>query len=178
MRKHLRNLICSGLVFAAAPVFAGPKDEIALIKKVFQEIQPGSLARNREYCGYIGFDEDGELVASKARKGRKSSCTPRDPRNIEVIIASYHTHGGYEGHDGYEVPSVDDIESDEAEGIDGYVATPGGRLWYIDTEDMTISLVCGAGCLIQAEGYEPEPDADIRESYTYDELVTWYDGDQ
>lgn len=148
------------------------------MKQVFNEIQPKSFKRNREYCGYIGLDEAGELVASKPRRGRKASCVPRNPRNIEVIIASYHTHGGYEGHDGYEVPSVDDIESDEAEGIDGYVATPGGRLWYIDTEDMTISLVCGPRCLVSAEGYVPEPEADIRPFYSYEDLVTWYEVDQ
>ncbi|MEE2944298.1 MAG: DUF4329 domain-containing protein [Pseudomonadota bacterium] len=175
MRSTLRPMISILAVFAATSLTAGPRDEVALMKEVFEEIQPLSLDRNREYCGYIGLDENGELVASPARKGRKSSCRPRNPRNIEVIIASYHTHGGYEGHDAYEVPSVDDIESDEAEGIDGYVATPGGRLWFIDTEDMTISLVCGPKCLTHAEGYVSEPDADIRDFYTYEELVTWYE---
>lgn len=177
MQTPFRLLICSALLAGATASFAGPKEEVALIKEVFHEIQPLSFKRNREYCGYIGLDEDGELVASKPKRGRKSSCLARDPREIEVIVASYHTHGGYEGHDAYEVPSVDDIESDEAEGIDGYVATPSGRLWFIDTEDMTISELCGPGCLPQAEGYEPEPDADIRDFYTYDELVTWYEGD-
>lgn len=177
MQTPFRLLICSAFLAAASATLAGPQEEIDLMKQVFEEIQPLSLKRNREYCGYIGLDENGELVASKPRRGRKASCTPRDPRNIEVILASYHTHGGYEGNDAYEVPSVDDIESDESEGIDGYVATPGGRFWYIDTEDMTISQICGAGCLIQAEDYVPEPDSDIRLSYTYDELVTWYEGD-
>lgn len=177
MQTPIRLLICSILLSSASATFADPQAEVALVKQVFQEIQPLSFERNREYCGYIGLDENGELVASKPKRGRKSSCTPRDPRNIEVILASYHTHGGYEGDDAYEVPSVDDIESDEAEGIDGYVATPGGRFWYIDTEEMTISQICGAGCLIQAEDYVAEPDSDIWVSYTYDELVTWYEGD-
>lgn len=177
MQTTIRSLICGLALMAAMPAEADPNAEIALVSDLFNQIQPESLRRNREYCGYIGLDADGELVASKPRRGRKSSCTPRDPREIEVILASYHTHGGYEGHDGYEVPSVDDIESDEAEGIDGYVATPGGRLWYIDTEDMTISLVCGPKCLISAEDYAPEPDAEIQDFYSYDELVELYEED-
>lgn len=177
MYRAIQPVVATFMVLAASTASAGPRAEVALIKEVFEEIQPLSFEKNREYCGYIGLDADGELVASEPRRGRKSSCTPRDPRNIVVILASYHTHGGYEGHDAYEVPSVDDIESDEAEGIDGYVATPGGRLWYIDTEDMVISQLCRAGCVPQAEGYVPEPDADIRQSYSYEELVTWYEGD-
>jgi hypothetical protein len=39
------------------------------------------------------------------------------------------------------------MEGDADEGIDGYVATPGGRLWYIDTVDMVASQLCGIGCL-------------------------------
>ena len=177
MQIPIRILICSVLFLPATKTLADPDQEIRLIKRVFQAIQALSLEQDREYCGYIGLNDEGVLIASRPKRGRKSSCTPSDPDDIEIIIASYHTHGGYDGSDAYEVPSVDDIESDEAEGIDGYVATPSGRLWFIDTEDMMISQICGIGCLEQAEGYVPEPGSDIRLSYSYDELVIWYDGD-
>ena len=174
MKTPIHALICVAFSIGASPLLAESKAEIALMKEVFAEIQPLSFQRNREYCGYIGYDVDGNLVASEARRGRKSSCRPKDPENIEVIIASYHTHGAYNGDEGSEVPSVEDMEGDQAEGIDGYVATPGGRMWYVDSEDMVISQICGVGCLDQDPEFEPYVDAGIEVSYTYDELVTWF----
>lgn len=174
MKTPIHALICFAFSIGASPLLADSKAEIALMKEVFAEIQPLSFKRNREYCGYIGYDFDGNLVASEARRGRKSSCRPRDPENIEVIIASYHTHGAYNGDEGSEVPSVEDMEGDQAEGIDGYVATPGGRFWYVDSEDMVISQICGVGCLDQDPDFEPHLGAGIEDSYTYDELVTWF----
>lgn len=176
MKTPIRAVIGLALAISASPVYADSKAEIALMKKVFAEIQPLSFKRNREYCGYIGYDFDGNLVASEARRGRKSSCRPRDPVEIEVIIASYHTHGAYNNDEGSEVPSVEDMEGDEAEGIDGYVATPGGRMWYVDTEVMEISQICGVGCLDQDPDFE-RYDVTIENSYSYDELVEWFEGD-
>ena len=115
MKTPIRAVIGLALAISASPVYADSKAEIALMKKVFAEIQPLSFKRNREYCGYIGYDFDGNLVASEARRGRKSSCRPRDPVELEVIIASYHTHGAYNNDEGSEVPSVEDMEGDEAE---------------------------------------------------------------
>lgn len=177
MRNPFPWLIAAAIAVSAGTVAADSKQEIALMKRVFAEIQPLSFERNREYCGYIGYDFDGKLVASEARRGRASSCRPKDPRNIEVIIASYHTHGAYNGDEGSEVPSVEDMEGDQSEGIDGYVATPGGRMWYVDTEDMVISQICGVGCLDQDPEFEPYTDVKIERSYSYDELVEWFEGD-
>lgn len=174
MKTPIHALIGIAFAIGASPVTADSKAEIALMKRVFAEIQPLSFERNREYCGYIGYDEDGKLVASEARRGRKSSCRPRDPVNIEVIIASYHTHGAYNNDEGSEVPSVEDMEGDQSEGIDGYVATPGGRMWYVDSEDMVISQICGVGCLDQDPDFVPYGDVGIETSYTYDELITWF----
>ncbi|MEO0851346.1 MAG: DUF4329 domain-containing protein, partial [Pseudomonadota bacterium] len=74
---------------------------------------------------------------------------------------------------GHEVPSVSDMEGDADEGIDGYVATPGGRLWYIDTEDMVTYQICGRGCLPQDPAFTAFPDGWIAESYSYDQLVDY-----
>lgn len=174
MKTPIRALIGLAFFVSASSVHADSQEEIALMKEVFAELQPLSFERNREYCGYIGYDIDGNLIASEARRGRKSSCRARDPIDIEVIIASYHTHGAYNNDEGSEVPSVDDMEGDQAEGIDGYVATPGGRLWYVDSEDMVISQICGLGCLYQDPDFVPYGDVGIEASYTYDELVTWF----
>ena len=151
----------------------GPQSdaEVALARAVLSQLQPISIAENVEYCGYIGFDENGNLTASQATRGDIGSCLADDPVNLAVIVASYHTHGGYSSDYFNEVPSVDDVEGDEAEGIDGYVATPGGRLWYIDTEDMVMSQICGMACLPADPLFQPGSDGLIAESYSYDELV-------
>lgn len=121
------------------PDSANSTKEAALARSVLSDLQAQSFVLNREFCGYIGLDSAGILIASAATQGTLDSCLADDPPEIAVITASYHTHGAYSPDYINEVPSVDDFEADEAEGIDGYVATPGGRLWYIDTQDGQIS---------------------------------------
>jgi len=146
-------------------------EELALVKEVFAELQLKSFRWNREFCGYIGFDDTGALVATKPAPGKRFKCFAEEPEELEIIVSSYHTHAAA-AHSFYdEVPSGADMESDEERGIDGWVATPGGRLWYIDTEDMVASQICGVGCLpMDAEYIEGELGL-IAESYTYEELV-------
>ena len=144
--------------------------EVALAKAVLGMLQEQSAAENAEYCGYIGYDIYGSLVASVAEAGGSDWCEPVWPEDLEVV-ASYHTHAGYDPNAWSEVPSASDMESDESEGIDGYVSTPGGRLWYIDTTDMVASQICGIGCLPQAPECVPAPEDDIRQAYAYRELV-------
>ena len=70
-----------------------------------------------------------------------------------------------------EVPSGADMEGDEAEGIDGWVGTPGGRLWYIDTTDMITRQICGIGCIPSDPDFVRGDSGLIEQSYSYDELV-------
>lgn len=49
-----------------------------------------------------------------------------------MIVASLHTHGAFEYVMPAECPSVVDVEAGESEGINGYVSTSGGRLWFVD----------------------------------------------
>lgn len=144
--------------------------EVALAKAVLGMLQVQSAEENAEYCGYIGDDIYGSLIASVAERGGSDGCEPVWPDDLEVV-ASYHTHAGYDPNAWSELPSASDMESDEAEGIDGYVSTPGGRLWYIDTTDMVTSQICGIGCLLQAPGFVPAPEDDIRDSYSYGALI-------
>jgi hypothetical protein len=159
------------LLCLAAPVWAQEAQELALIKALFAQINPISIEENIEYCGYIGLDEAGNLIASGATPGEEASCLADDPVEIAVITASWHTHGGHSPDYFNEVPSTDDYEGDEEMGIDGWVATPGGRLWYIDTTDGIMSQVCGVGCLPMDAGYDSNDTGVIEDSYTYDELV-------
>jgi len=164
---------CQAVSEANMPFSAS--DEETLARKVFAQLQPLSFENDREYCGYIGFDFDGNLAASEANKGTVDGCTPQEPAALDIITSSYHTHGAYGEDYASETPSVDDIESDEAEGVDGWVATPGGRLWFIDTEDMTLSQVCSIGCLEADPNFVEDSEIPIEQSYTYDELVSYFD---
>ncbi len=172
----LRVTFCCVFAVASTGIFAADESaEVTLAREVLSALQPISTRENVEYCGYIGFDADGALKASEAVPGGSDWCEPEVPDDLD-IVASYHTHAGYDPTSWSEIPSGDDMESDEAEGIDGYVSTPGGRFWYIDTEDMVTFQLCGIGCLPQDPAFKPAPADGIKQSYTYDELVEKIDG--
>jgi len=161
---------------AASLIFAGQTAaqdtaEVALVKRIFADLQPVSVAMNTEYCGYIGYDANGVLIASDPTMGGADSCLPDDPHTIDTLVASYHTHGAYSDAYFNEVPSGEDVEGDEAEGIDGYVATPAGRLWYVDTQDMIVSQICGIGCLPRDPQFQRDPEFAVAQSYSYADLV-------
>ncbi len=159
------------ILAATSMAFAqGSEDEAAFAKQLLSDLQPTSTRQNVELCGYIGTDGNGVLRASGPERGGADWCEPDWPDDLEVT-ASYHTHAGYDPDSWSEIPSGDDMESDEAEGIDGYVSTPGGRFWYIDTEDMVTFQLCGIGCLPSDPDFRPAPEDGIQPSYTYDELV-------
>ena len=120
--------------------------EIRFAKRVLDAAQAASIANNREYCGYIGLNDQGDFVATPAKQGRQNSCLARRPRDIQ-ILASYHTHGAFTTDYDTEVPSVSDLEADIFEGIDGYIATPGGRVWYDDSSREAAVLLCGPNCV-------------------------------
>lgn len=146
-------------------------DEEALVRSIFADLNPRSIQDQVEYCGYIGFTQDGELAYSQPTRGDEGSCLSDDPYILELITASYHTHGGFSTDYSSELPSGTDMEGDEEEGIDGWVATPGGRLWYIDTTDMITRQIRGIGCLPSDPEFIAGDSGIIEQSYSYDELV-------
>ena len=166
----LKKIAFAALV-APSVLTAQSIDEEALIRATFAELNPISIAENVEFCGYLGFTAEGELAVSEPTRGDESSCLSDDPENLELIVASYHTHAGFSTDYNSELPSGTDMEGDEEEGIDGWVATPGGRLWYIDTTDMVTWQVCGIGCLPADENFIFGDSGLIEQSYHYDDLV-------
>lgn len=160
-------LACS--VFAL-PALAENTAEAEFAKNVLNQLQTLSFEKNREYCGYIAFDENGDLVATPATKGRIGSCLADDPNPDWVLVASYHTHGAFDYDTPAEFPSTSDMEGDEEEGVDGYISTPGGRFWYVDSSEMIVSQLCSVGCLIQDPDFVAGLDGDIPVSFTYKEL--------
>jgi len=167
---RLAALLALFLLPLAAPASAQSNAEVRFVSNILNQLQPRSFRENREFCGFIGIDGAGRFAVGPIVAGGRDSCEPLWPDTLNVI-ASFHTHGGYDREAWSEIPSVTDIEADEADGVDGWVATPGGRLWYIDTTDMVVSQVCGTGCLLQDPKWRPETRLRIRQSYTYRELI-------
>lgn len=154
-----------------APINAqSTTSEAEFAKAVLNQLQALSFAKNREYCGYLVRTPAGVLKATAAKKGRISSCLAKEPPKDYLIVASFHTHGAFDFDVPAEFPSVLDVEADEAEGIDGYVSTPGGRVWYVDGADLIVSQICGLGCVAQDPNFEAGLDGHIELSYTLDEL--------
>lgn len=146
--------------------------EIAFVTQVLNDLQPKSIAQHREYCGLIGIAPDGTFVATRPRRGRMASCLPPDPRWVPMrVIASYHTHGAADPDYYSEIPSFDDMRTDIADNTDGYVATPGGRLWYVDTRARVANQLCGLGCLVSDPNHVEDPNLVVQPSYDLLQLL-------
>ncbi|BDI61015.1 DUF4329 domain-containing protein [Qipengyuania nanhaisediminis] len=140
-------------------------------KQELDKLQQRSFSDDIELCGIIFETRDAELGVSRPRGGGEASCDIAffDEPGM-VPVASFHTHGKHsERYDG-EVPSLVDIRSDIQTGMDGYIATPGGRLWHVDHRAAAARLVCGPGCLTQDPGYRECRGDVIAKSYTLAEL--------
>lgn len=140
-------------------------------------IQPLSFRDRAEYCGLFGFDAAGNLVATAAKRGKRDSCEPEvGPPDLEVL-ASYHTHGAYSPDSDTETPSEFDLIGDIDEDIDGYVATPCGRLWVNLVEEQLSVLLCGPGCLPADPAFRECPATLPASEYTVEELRDRADND-
>ena len=168
----VRLLVLALLLLAAlsAPAMAQPAAEQALARSLLRDMQARSIRESREFCGMIGIDASGRYVVGPISRGTAARCTFRRPRTAQRIVASFHTHGGYlAGYDN-EVPSIIDLESERSQGLRGYVATPGGRLWYLDSGMGIAVQLCGIGCVASDPQFRPGDDGVIRSSYTYQQL--------
>jgi hypothetical protein len=155
MTKPLLGTLCA-LILCATQAVAGNGSGsghistglIEIARKSLADIQYQSFSSGLEYCGMIGKTRAGELIVSPARRGRPSGCNARGFTDPSItLVASYHTHGGFDPNMDSEVPSTDDVDMDHHQGVFGFVATPGGRLWLIDHRSRVATQICGKGCL-------------------------------
>lgn len=164
----------SGCEWLLEPQFerAQPRseEEVAFAKTVLNDLQEISFDQDREYCGFIGLDEDGDFVATDAKQGEEDGCQPEEPDFNIDILASYHTHAAFSDGFDSERPSTIDLEADVEEGIDGYIATPGGRFWYNDAKARETRMLCGSFCLNHDPSYEPFDDIPLETIYNLDQL--------
>ncbi|MCR9125789.1 MAG: DUF4329 domain-containing protein [Rhodobacteraceae bacterium] len=162
--------VATCLALAVPPAQAGRADEIALARSLLHDLQARSIRTSREYCGLIGRRGDGGLVVLAARRGSRARCRyPQAPEGLR-IVASYHTHGSYLRRYDNEVPSVMDVLMDIQFGTTGFVSTPGGRFWMIDSRARRVTLLCGARCLPWDPRHDDRATGLIAPSYTLEEL--------
>lgn len=144
---------------------------MALARELLSGLQSASIRGNREYCGLIARAPDGALTQVRARRGSRAGCTyPRAPRGHKVV-ASYHTHGAFLERYDNEVPSLLDVLTDLRAGTNGYVSTPGGRLWYVDLRRREVRLICGPRCLPWDRRYRVTPGDRIATRYSMQDLA-------
>lgn len=150
-------------------------EQDAFAARVLAKVQRRSIRENVEYCGAIGVDALGALVATPPVKGGPDWCEFTFPETF-FVTASYHTHAGYNPDAWSELPSDDDVLDDARNGVDGYISTPGGRLWFVDGSSRTVRQVCGVGCLPSDPDWQPETDTDVQTRYTLRGLQAVFGG--
>jgi hypothetical protein len=170
MRHLARLLLVVALTVPATTAHAQSVQETAFIRGLMESMNALSVRFNREVCGYILRHPNGAYSSTKVSWGGHASCASLPVVDGMNVIASWHTHAAWgRGYDG-EVPSIQDVEGDMRQGIDGWVGTPGGRLWHVDGQTGTIRQVCGRGCLPEDPNFLPEEHGPVGQRYTLDGL--------
>lgn len=141
--------------------------ELAFASSLLASLNRVSFAQNTEICGYLGRDPAGNLFTTVNAPGLEAECILPTPPATMTLLASYHTHGTYSPEYDSEFPTTTDMESDRAANIDGYISTPGGRLWHVDSDTMVVTELCGVGCLPMDPRYLPDEAGRITTSYSY-----------
>lgn len=134
-----KYLIAGGIIGAGVAVSSGSSssDDIlrlasqnAAAKNVLNEINPVSVAQNREHGGYVFRNADGSFSSTFPVAGGVASVLLPDPGSVvpsgSIVSATYHTHAGPDPRFDNENFSPTDISSDQDFGLDGYLGTPAG----------------------------------------------------
>lgn len=162
-------IFCCALALAV-PVSAQSREEMDLARETLRGLQAQSIQGNREFCGVIGRDGAGRLVLSTVARGARARCRyPKAPPGTKVV-ATFHTHGAFLERFDNEVPSALDVLADMATGTNGYISTPGGRLWLVNGRTGDVRLICGPKCLPWDPRYVPGLAGPVAGKYTLDQL--------
>lgn len=112
-----------------------------VVRSQLASLQRQSLSNGLEMCGFAIIGSSCQIRVTETTRGTSHSCNPSVPSNV-VRLAIYHTHGISHGSNAGEIPSDIDFRTTIAGQIDGYVATPAGRLWRIDAFSQKAELLC------------------------------------
>ncbi|GEM_PF-3868680 len=108
-------------------------DQHDVAKDISNKINPQSISENREYAGMIYRNKDGTYSYTQPNAGTTDGSNPGGINSVPSeteATAYYHTHGGYDPAYKNEVFSPADINYANSNNIDGYLATPFGKLLY------------------------------------------------
>ncbi|WP_298916777.1 DUF4329 domain-containing protein [uncultured Algimonas sp.] len=169
---------CSPELVALDYERAAPRSaaEIDYVKTVLSRVQTRSLAEGLEFCGFIGLNDEGEFVTWVPTRGEANFCEPVFnylDRSFNVL-ANYHTHGSPSVEHETETPSFVDMYGTHLAGQDGYVVTPGGRLWYMDGQAVTAELLCDARCLPHDPAHTDDFDFKVGDVFETDDFEVLY----
>jgi len=158
--------LCALLAFAPLPSLAQSAKETEFVTALMHSMNALSVRFNREVCGFVLRHADGTYSSTKVSWGGEASCASLPLEPGVVAVSSWHTHAAWgRGYDG-EVPSIQDVEGDMRFGVNGWVGTPGGRLWFVNGETGHMRQICGRGCLPEDPNFFPEEHGPVAESYT------------
>lgn len=172
VRTDLGNIIRKQPQTASALPVAPPADvDMDRFAIAFLDtIQADSITARREFCGYFFRDATGQIGATAPRAGTFATCNMPAPSRFSGVFASYHTHGAYGARYDNEVPSVTDIQSDVQLGMNGYISTPGGRVWRVNQRTRDTQQLCGLGCVTQDPGFVPRNEEEVLERFSLIQL--------
>jgi hypothetical protein len=142
----------------------------SLAFKALGSIQEESIKRNVEFCGYIvkAPDTDDMSVVGPA-EGDRFGCKTPLVYKPNIILASFHSHGGLDPDAFTEIPSDIDFDAVAKDQVDAFIGTPGGRLWRLSFKNATATLLCGPlNCLVRdarASGH------DLPSTLTKDQVI-------
>lgn len=170
MRSFLTALTTATALLMAPGAQAQDMREMEFVMGLMESMNQLSVRFNREVCGFILQDAEGNFSSTKVSWGGEASCASLPIEPGVRAVSSWHTHAAWGlGYDG-EVPSIQDVEGDMRFGVNGWVATPGGRLWYVDGTTGTMSQACGRDCLPADPNFFPEEHGPVAEIYSLDGL--------
>ncbi|MCS6623601.1 DUF4329 domain-containing protein [Roseibacterium beibuensis] len=171
MRRFATLALAAGLALSApATATAQSAEETEYMMGLMRAMNQLSIRFNREVCGFLLVDRDGNFSSTKVSWGGHASCASLPLEDGVRAISSWHTHAAWARPYDNEVPSIQDVEGDMRMGVNGWVGTPGGRLWYVDGQTGDIRQICGPDCLPTDPGSVNEVHAAPAQAYSLDGL--------
>jgi hypothetical protein len=164
-------VVVSGIVGDAKDGPSQSNELTEYARKTLDDLQARSFKENREFCGVIYRTGMDQITRSRIFIGDESSCDFEwEETPVKIALASFHTHGSWNADYDSEAPSIQDLETDINSKVLGYISTPGGRLWALDWDTGTATIICGEGCLAKDPNYRPCNAFPPQQSYSLDEL--------
>lgn len=147
-------------------------EETEFMIALMHSMNPASIRNNREICGHVVRGPNGRITSTKVSWGGEASCASLPVPEQYEVLSSWHTHAAWAPNYDNEVPSTVDVEGDLSRGINGWVGTPGGRLWFINGQTGDMYQVCEEDCLPADPNLQMDGNGPVAKSYTLEELYT------